>query len=271
MGFGDQLIATGLARGAKARGVKIAFGEGNRLLWDRNSEVLFRGNPNIAFPGQERLKNVEWIPYYKGHRIYNEQGKNRWLWNMDWRCIPGEIFFTKEEQKSGERAGKDFIVIEPNIEQWKSAAVNKDWGRENYEAVAEKLSGDGFELIQFRYQKGGPIIRNVKTVHTWSFRDAVSILRNAVLYLGPEGGLHHAAAAVGIPAVVLFGGFIPPSVTGYNTHTNLIGSDWFCGSFIDCAHCREAMRSISIDRVYRAVREQIGNVSFGATSIHEYK
>lgn len=257
MGLGDQLIATGLARGAAARGVKIAFGDRVRLIWDHNSEQIFRGNPNIAMPGEEKGKNVEWIDYFKGHRKYNKQGPGHWKWNLNWKCIPGEIFLTDGEKEAGDRHGRGFIVIEPNVESWKDASPNKDWGRPRYEAIATRLIEDGHKLIQFTYPKGGPVVRGVKAVATRSFRDALAIMRNASLYLGPEGGLHHGAAAVGIPAVVLFGGFIPPSVTGYDMHTNLAGSDRFCGSFTKCRHCIEAMAAIPVDRVYRAVKEKL--------------
>lgn len=257
LGIGDQLIATGLARGAAARGSKVAFGAGRKLVWDHNSEPIFRGNPNIAFPGEELRGNVEWIDYYKGNRKYNRQGSGHWIWNMSWKCIPGEIYLTDAEKEAGARFGSGFVVIEPNVESWKQASPNKDWGRARYEAVATRLIDDGNRLIQFTYPKGGPVVRGAKAVQTRDFRDALAIMRNASLYLGPEGGLHHGAAAVGISAVVLFGGFIPPSVTGYDTHTNLVGSDRFCGSLSRCRHCHDAMAAISVDRVYRAVKEKI--------------
>lgn len=257
MGIGDQLIATGLARGAAERGVKIAFGDTTRLIWDHNSEPIFRGNPNIAFPGEERATNIEWVRYFKGERQYNRQGRGHWIWNLDWKCTPGEIFLNQAEKEAADRQGKGFIVVEPNIETWKQAAVNKDWGRARYQAVVTRLIEDGHKVIQFTYAKGGPVLRGVKPVPTSSFRDAIGIMRNAALYLGPEGGLHHAAAAVGIPAVVLFGGFIPPSVTGYDTHTNLVGTDRFCGTFLRCRHCSDAMAAITVDTVYRAAKERL--------------
>lgn len=259
MGLGDQLIATGLARGAAKRGKKIAFGNGHKLIWDHNSEQVFRGNPNIAFPGQERGKDVEWIAYYKGWRVYNKEGPGHWEWNTKWKCIPGEIFLNEQEKSDGERCGKGYVVIEPNVEAWKPSSPNKDWGRENYQAVVSRLTAEGIKVVQFEYQKSGPILRGAKAVRTRSFRDAISLLRNASLYLGAEGGLHHGSAAVGTPAVVLFGGFIPPSVTGYDTHINLTGGEQrFCGSFTRCKHCIDAMARISQNEVYEAVRQCLG-------------
>jgi ADP-heptose:LPS heptosyltransferase len=101
------------------------------------------------------------------------------------------------------------------------------------------------------------LLANVRQVATKTFRDAVAILKNAAAYVGAEGGMHHAAAAVGVSGVVIFGGFIPPSVTGYGLHTNLAGSDRFCGSFAACEHCRDAMNAISVDRVFEAAREKL--------------
>jgi ADP-heptose:LPS heptosyltransferase len=254
------LIATGLAKGAAARGKKIAFGSvfKKQLVWDYNSELIFRDNPNIAFPGQERDKNVEWVQYFKGHRQYNrDSGHGNWIWNMEWRCIPGEIYLSSIERDRAKKAGNGFIVLEPNVESWKKSSPNKDWGNRNYAAVATRLIEDGYKIVQFEYPRSGPIVRGATAIRTGSFRDALAIMQRSALYLGPEGGLHHGAAAVGVPAVVLFGGFIPPAVTGYDTHTNLVGSDRFCGQLSRCQHCIDAMASISVDLVYQAVRERL--------------
>lgn len=257
MGIGDQLIATGMARGAKDSGYLVAFGDGRRIIWDHNSSLIFQGNPNIARPGMEGRKDLKWIPYYKGNRLYNKQGSGHWIWNTEFRCVPGEIYLTESEQKFGSGFGSGFIVIEPHIEQWKTLAPNKDWGAKRYQAVVDRLKADGHRFVQFVYPKAGPVLRGVEAIQAKDFRHAMAVMQHAALYLGPEGGLHHAAAAVGIVAVVIFGGFIPPAVTGYDTHTNLVGSDTFCGSFNPCRHCKAAMDSISEETVYQAVKERL--------------
>jgi len=45
-----------------------------------------------------------------------------------------------------------------------------------------------------------------------------------------EGGISHIAAALNVPAVVLFGGFSDPEWTGYPDHVNIT-------SDIECKHC----------------------------------
>lgn len=247
-----------MARGAKARGKRIAFGDGHRIRWDQNSEVIFRGNPNIAQPGSERAADLEWVAYFKGSRIYNQHdvSANRWIWNYDFRPIPGEVFLTDRERRLAERFGADFIVIEPNVEMWKTSGPNKDWGLAKYQALADRLKRD-HRVVQFRHAKGGPALTGVEHLPTTDFRDALAILQRASLYVGPEGGLHHGAAAMGVEGVVIFGGFIPPSVTGYDLHTNLTGGAEACGSLSPCRHCRKAMEAISVEDVLEAANERM--------------
>jgi len=259
IGLGDNIMASGLARDAlKDRGVRVAFGERGQVIWDKNSEQIFRNNPNIVFPGNEGRGNVQWIPFYKGKRGYNRQGDGQWIWNLEWKCVPGQIFLSSSELEHAKRVGSNFVVIEPNVPMWKSSAVNKHWPLERYQAVSDQLIKSGFQVSQmFPDAKAGPRLQGVRQIRTPTFRDAVAALKRSSLYIGPEGGMHHAAAAVGVPAVVLFGGFIPPSVTGYDTHTNLVGSDHFCGSFNACKHCADAMNSIKAETVIKAAKERL--------------
>lgn len=253
-------MATGLARGAKARGKRVAFGDGQRIIWGPWSEPMFRHNPNIARPGEESAKDVEWIAHYKGSRLYNSVSRDRnyWVWNMAFRPIPGELFFDDAELEFGHTAGSGFVLIEPNVPRQKSVAPNKDWGAARYQQVADRLRTAGYRIVQFAH--GRDRLQGVEVIHATEFRQALAALARAAIYIGPEGGLHHGAAALGIPAVVLFGGFIPPQVTGYAGHTNLTGGVEACGSLRPCSHCRRAMRAISIDRVHAAA---LGHLTHG--------
>lgn len=257
MGLGDNLMGTGMARGAAKRGKRIAFGDGKKLIWDQHSADIFRHNANIAAPGTEKRADVEWIPFYKGNRIYNSAADGRWIWNLDFHATPGELVFDARERRDAKRYGQGFILIEPNVEGWKSVAPNKDWGFARYQRVATRLKSMGHRVVQFNYGAGRPVLNDVEIGRTHSFRDALAIASHASLFIGPEGGMHHGAAAVGVPAVVLFGGFIPPSVTGYGTHTNLTGGAEACGRFTPCDHCKEAMAAISEDEVLAGAKSYL--------------
>ncbi len=256
IGHGDQLMAAGMAKGANARGRRIAFGDKHRIIWDQHSADLFRGNPNVAKPGSERDADIEWVAYYKGHRIYNRQNGVRWDWNYDFKPIPGEVFFDTNEIRNAKRYGDGFVLIEPNLPAFKSCAPNKDWGLKKYQKVADALNADAVRVAQF-VRPDVPVLNGVERFKSLSFRDALGIMAHSKLYVGPEGGLHHGAAAVGKPAVVLFGGFIPPQVTGYDTHINLTGGAEACGSLKPCKHCRQAMAAITADEVLSAIGEKL--------------
>lgn len=257
MGIGDNLMASGMARGAWARGKRIAFGNGHKIVWDQHSEMIFRGNPNIARPGMVNGRHVEWIRYHKGHRVYNRHdvSNDRWVWNYDFRAVPGEVYFDDREKKEGARYGSGFVLVEPEVVSWKSSAPNKDWGRSNYQKVVDALKSGGCRVCQFVHDKSEAPLEGVEPLRTRGFRDALAVLSHASMYIGPEGGLHHGAAAVGIPAVVIFGGFIPPQVTGYPGHKNLTGGAEACGSLKPCRHCQDAMQRITVEEVVESARD----------------
>lgn len=248
-------MASGMARGAAARGKRVAFGDGTRIIWDGNSPEIFRNNPNVAPAGSERSGNIEWIEFYKGHRKYNRVSGDRWVWNYDFQAPAGEIFFDVDENifRLGLKGG--FILIEPNLPWHKSVAPNKAWGKRNYQEVADRLRRKGHDVAQFSF--GRDRLAGVRVIETKSFRHALAVLSRAKLVITPEGGTHHGAAAVSVPAVVLFGGFIPPEVTGYAGHINLTGGAEACGSLRPCAHCRDAMQKISVDEVVQAAKEKL--------------
>lgn len=274
MGLGDNLMATGMARGARARGKRIAFGNGSNIIWDTNSEEIFRNNPNIAPPGSEGASDLEWIHYYKTSRIYNkhDHANDRWIWNYDFRPKPGEMFFHRQELDFGKRIARNFVVIEPHVPYYKGSAPNKTWPVERYEAIVDMLKQKDYQVVQFRHN--GQQIKGVIPVHAPSFRHALAGLKHAKAFVGPEGGMHHGAAAVGTPAVVIFGSFIPPQVTGYDNHINLTGgADRFCGSLSACSHCRDTLLSIKTKHVWDGLKRILecstSSVGSGETSGQE--
>jgi len=248
MGYGDELVASGLARGARERGERIAFGLDGKIRWTRQSYEIFRGNPNVAAPGEEGASDLRWIAHCPGKRL-NTSGRDhqRWHW-LPFRPPAGEIFFDNEEARFGASFGQDFIVIEPRV---KPIYPNKQWPQERYRTVAGMLMDRGLRVVQFK-GAAAPVAGCGEVIETPSFRKALAVLRNAALYIGAEGGLHHGAAAVGTKAVVIFGGWPDPRSSGYDEHRNLAAADAGCGTLARCRHCMNAMQSISVDKVFEA-------------------
>lgn len=256
-----------MAKGAAQRGKRIAFGDGKTIIWDQHSELIFKNNPNVAKPGSENDPDIEWIEFYRGHRLYNrhDEKNQRWVWNYKFRAIPGELYFDDAELRQAENYPHGMVILEPNVPRWKSCSPNKQWPRLHWFKLAKRLRRAGYDVRQF-YYNGSWQIENVGQIKTTTFRQAAAILGRCALYIGPEGGMHHAAAAVGIPAVVIFGGFIPPAVTGYDFHTNITGGATACGSLKKCDHCLKAMDAIGVHEVESAALKYLNGIREAATA-----
>lgn len=247
MGIGDWIMASGQVKGHRARtGRKVAFGNGHKARW---SEV-FDNNPNVASPYEVAAgMPVDWVTNYPGRRPYLDMERltpERWAF-LDYTPEPGEFYFTPAEIRAATEHGRGFVVIEPQTKD----KPNKQWRISRYVAVARKLRIGGIETVQVG-PTGSPVLQGARFIATERFREAAAILANASLYIGPEGGLHHAAAALGIPAVVIFGGFISPKTTGYAGHANLFIGEEACGMRIPCEHCRQALDAIGERQVIKS-------------------
>lgn len=256
MGMGDWILGTGQVKGHFARtGRRVAFGAGPGHK--PHLSDLFWGNPNIATKLQwKQGEPLDWITTnYKGRRPYHNHAactETHWAYS-DFRATPGEIFLTPEEQRLADvyRPAR-LVLIEPNTD---ANQPNKQWPKGWYELVAGGLKVEGYTVAQMG-PAGTPWIKSALRIETPTFRDACAVMSVARLYIGPEGGLHHAAAAFGVPAVVIFGGFNHPRNTGYDFHRNLFRGGYRpCGARIPCSHCHDALQAISTDEVYRHAKE----------------
>jgi hypothetical protein len=97
--------------------------------------------------------------------------------------------------------------------------------------------------------------------------DAAAVIARAQAVVVPEGGLHHTAAVFGTPAVVIYGGFISPEVTGYAGQTAMYAkSDEHplgCGWRVPCTHCQQAMASIVPETVADELEKQLAKPAAG--------
>lgn len=241
MGMGDALMTTGeVKRMHEANGRPVhVVGIGNKTQWS----PIFEGNPRIARTqthGAQRLFNGPGIrPYIQA------KNSDRWYWR-DYSPIPGEVFLTEAEQTFAEPyAGR--VVIEPNVKV--NGHRNKSWLWERWQEVADSAPG--------AFVQCGPVgtrwLNGVIQVETPSFRHACAVLERSRAFVGTEGGLHHAAAAFCVHAVVLWSEFIAPGVTGYQTQINIRHAGESCGARVPCGSCAASMKAISVDEVVTAL------------------
>lgn len=243
MGWGDILMASGEAKKAhQETGRKIKIGDKRTLFHEAE---IFANNPYMCNSIHE---DGIWIQNYVGHRPYILGVKNsKLIFNKDYKPIAGELFFSKKELEwADEHAPKgDFIIIEPNVKKDYKHTVNKAWH------YWEDLVKHDYPFYQMGYKLDNVITNHVVTEN---FRKALLILSKAKLFIGTDGGLHHAAAALNVPAIVIWTGFSSPEVLGYDNHVNIWDGGEPCGTCGGvCPHCIKISRAITVERVLNAV------------------
>lgn len=264
VGFGDEIMATAAARALRgaAPAARVVVGDGEREVWSAEAEEIFTGNPHIvrladARPGEP----IVWLRNYFGHRPYLDYSRlepGRRQAFAPFRAERGELFLTAAERTAAaaivaaaRETGRPVVSIEPHV----AFGPNKDWGWDRWQALVAALRGE-VAFVQPHY--GRPLLAGVQGVSA-SFRGYAAVLAECDAHVGPEGALHHAAAALDCPAVVLFGGRIAPSLTGYEQHENLYveapGSP--CGMIAACDHCRACFAAIDVAMVAAALRRQL--------------
>jgi ADP-heptose:LPS heptosyltransferase len=95
-----------------------------------------------------------------------------------------------------------------------------------------------------------PTLEGVDVVKT-NLVEAAKWMAGCRFYVGTEGFLHHLAAAFGKTGVVLFGGYAPPDILGYEHQRNIaVEAPGELGHFTRTG----AMHRIPPERVIEAVR-----------------
>lgn len=228
---------------AQARAEHLRSGRRVRIL-GANRQVrwheLWDGLPYIAAPG-DHGGHYAFVMNGPGHRPYIEKKRaDRWIWRAH-HCEAAEMRLRPEEQRFAAALADPGIVVEPGIKA--RASPNKDWGWARWQTFARLAADAGIRLTQLG-ERVPRLLPGAHFVYTPSMRYACAVLSRARCYVGHEGGLHHAAAALGRPAVVIFGGFISPAQTGYDGHRNLFTGGKPCGARQACEHCARAMAAI---------------------------
>jgi ADP-heptose:LPS heptosyltransferase len=253
MGIGDELMMAGEAR-------RLAAGRGHRYrMLDKRGQPkwhwVWEGNPNIARLDEPHDGE---IGYSNALRPYIATLTPARYTFRDYRPHPAELRLTPRARALAEHA-RGAIVFNPSVKE--RAPVNKDWGLQRWKALLAR--GVGLRWIQIGEPGRSPRLRGADFIPTADFFDACGVMSGAAAVVVHEGALHHAAAALGVPAVVIRGGFISPRVTGYAGQVDFYVEDerypLGCGNRLPCPHCAEAMEAVKPERVAAVVRELMSN------------
>lgn len=206
---------------------------------------VFRNNPRMSNDlGSVRLLNGPGArPYIAGKTAI------RWTWQR-WEIEPGELYLTDEERAFG-APYTGSVLVEPAT---KVPNGNKAWAWERWQAVVDAFPGERFVQVG---PPGARWLNGVQRVVTNTFREACAVLAVSRACVVPEGGMHHAAAALDVPAVVLYSEFISPDISGYATQRNIRHAGEACGSRVPCHGCKQSMQRITVGEVVENLRESL--------------
>lgn len=247
MGAGDVLMSIGEAKRLhKQTGqpVMIIGRDGRPIRSDLFDGVPYLiGRPARGGGSYQRLRNGPGLrPYIK------TKTPERWTWNP-YTPVPADIVFTEAEMEFASPY-RGWVMLEPHTKP--IGHSNKAWLAIYWQQLALSRAAPFIQCGP----SGTRFLQGVTPVITSTFRQALAVMSVCRAYVGTEGGLHHGAAAVGTPAVVIFGRFISPAVTGYAQHRNIFrGTDLGTGARVDCDECRRAMVDITPSEVLANLKE----------------
>ena len=272
MGFGDDLMITAHASEIKKKFPERQIVIGSVAKKQAYHSIIYENNPNISDCTKLDLnKPIHVIDYHPGNRPYidyKNSTKTKYFWNKEFKPTPGQLYFSKKEiseakdvikqaisfwKKNHKKIYKKIIFLETsstkiNDKQFSIKHKNKDWGIKNWLDLVNKIK-DEYLIILSVHEKTKSI-DGVFSPENVDFRKACSILNKCDIYIGPEGGFGHVAAALNKKAIIYFGGWITPDVIGYNFHENIYydNSQSPCGEYLyECPHCNDARDIIKPD------------------------
>ena len=284
MGYGDDLLITAFAAKIKKKYPERQIVIGNSKAGTAFYSRVWDHNPNIA-DCRNLLKDkpIHLIDYHSENRPYIDHGKSttsKMVWNKKFKPVPGEIYFSDDEIsdaknilldakkfwiKNNKKNFQKVIFLETssikiNNFQLSIKHQNKDWGYENWIQLVSKIKNDN--LIIHSTHDETKVIEGIYSPKEMNFRTACAILNLSDLYIGPEGGFGHVAAALRKKAVLYFGGWISPDVIGYDFHENIYYDNDFspCGEIENlCDHCSDARKSITVDIFLEHINKALKN------------
>lgn len=259
MGFGDELVAAG-----QAQRLFEEFGQ-RVLILDTNHRprwhAIWEGNPVIVNPmdqldGQAYQRLVS-APNARPYIVYPFTQETGWTFNKAFHCrdYKARLYLTEEELSKGREARErygPYVLIEPFTKH-----ENFRWPIERWSTLVSSCK----ELTFVQHTHLESEFVDGASLESATFREACGLIASASAYVRSESGLCHAAAAIGIPQVTLFGGCMDAEVMGgYDKQICIVDEDALtpCGRWHRCEHCLKAMDRITVSQVRDALYQALG-------------
>tara|TARA_B100000214_G_scaffold373551_1_gene354108 strand:+ start:176 stop:1009 length:834 start_codon:yes stop_codon:yes gene_type:complete len=276
VGLGGYLMWTGVAREIwKRTGMKSLPIESHGPTIKMIHSPIFYNNPYIVQP-QEKFETV--FPLILNNPATNyckkdtpEKAFHRYdkhiisqvceAYGINDPQIRCDIFLTENEkifldEFRSQIPSENYVTIEPFTKD--EYTINKTYPFEKWQIVANEIS-KLTTVVQIG-QKTDKLLNNcINMTGSTTFREAAAIISESKLFIGPEGGLMHAANATGVSSVIVITGFIHPVMTCYPENENIwIGKDHGpCGLKVECHQCKIDASSHDPKEIIEAVKRRL--------------
>lgn len=267
MGLGGNIMWSPVVRElSKKHNKKVYLVRGTNCIWSNNPYItnnsnnsyqLDTQNPKFLYTDKTTNEKEDWKINEISTHIIN------WLltkFDLPTMAVPkGELFITDAERDKTKdfikRLSTPYITIEPhaNIE-W--SPNKKSISLVKYQNIVNKLKKD-IEVVQVS-KNGMELLTGVKYIKDTSFRDVWSIIEGSSLFLSSEGGLVHAATALGVKSVVILQPSIPPIFVSYLQNINInISRHPTCSMRRYCKQCDKDREDFDENIIHTKIMEYI--------------
>ena len=258
MGWGDYIMTTGIVRRLKRQNPNLQILVKEPFNKTRQYRDIFYKNPFIV----ETDTINEKLPHIKIPRVLagvNDESKQKIIWSPERVAEVGNFYAKKEEIDFAEKnlktitdhwkaknqkqpkgiifisdTAKRNMIIDKKVVYYEHA-VNREWGEKKWRRFITLTSRD-YILLKTSHIKEEQFDGLYSIV--CDFRTSFSVMTKCDFFIGNEGGLAHLWAITRKKALVIFGHWIPPHVTGYSFHLNLSTNlNDHCGSLKRCEEC----------------------------------
>ena len=266
-GIGDVLLCTPALRELKRKNPEC------RVRFYTRHPSLVRGLPyvDLALPYAERPSGAIYLQYEDAipPRVHFAKiiGDNLGLDVKDVRpdCVidPKLVAFFR---KSWRQLPRPHIIVQRRGSRW---TPNKNWPLENWQQLINALSRNG-TVLEIGHQNSAPAVNleSYVDLRGQSLEEALATIAAGDIFVGPPSGPAHVAAAAGVLAVIIIGGYELPDNSAYSgtigLHTSVQCSP--CWLREPCPHQLKCLTAIEPAIVKKVVLETLAAHKFASAN-----
>lgn len=143
-----------------------------------------------------------------------------------------DLFLSQEEIEFGKEFKSNycpFICINPTSK----CSKNQEWPEHKWVQLVEKAKTKGFNIVQVGLKEENLIKDCIDLREKFTLRESLSVLNSSIGFIGVDSFWSHAASALNVPAIVLFGDSTP-EIWGHENNINIYKK-------YDCSPCFELL------------------------------